>query len=400
MFGRVRYLDEELKTPRLGILVERMAPFADWGDAHSWLGGRPVAAPDFDWPRSPITGKPLHFLAQIDCGRVPPRPREAEGFPSTGCLLFFAETNAWLTHHEPSFAVRYLPPESMGGAVPLTEPADTPPVGLGLRTAKSAEEPGAEFCFRRWPVRFVPFETSNEEGARAEAIEQATGPRLRQSLRMHLWQQREEQRFEHPFAWEQVFRETAILIRKLPEVRRRVRSYVTRDGGEVAGWEHWFSAEEARLQEWLRRAEQEGRLTTVAANDRQAFRSLTQGFPDHLAKEAEHAIHLAIDETVWTLVTSGEAARALIPPALREDVESLEPGNTWGPHCVHQMFGWGRLVQDAAVEHIDDVLLMQFDSDDRMGWCWGDVGALQFWISPRALKRQWWDAVSMSSEGG
>lgn len=70
-----------------------------------------------------------------------------------------------------------------------------------------------------------------------------------------------------------------------------------------------------------------------------------------------------------------------------------------GTNDLHQMFGQGTEIQTAVQEHAFDHLLLQLQSDQAMNWMWGDVGVMQFWISPKALRDQQWDQVEVTMEG-
>ena len=64
---------------------ETIAP-KPWARGTSHLGGRPEVAPGFQWPR--WKGKPLGFLAQIQCAEVAPHDPE-HLWPTQGSLSFF-----------------------------------------------------------------------------------------------------------------------------------------------------------------------------------------------------------------------------------------------------------------------------------------------------------------------
>jgi uncharacterized protein YwqG len=63
----------------------------------------------------------------------------------------------------------------------------------------------------------------------------------------------------------------------------------------------------------------------------------------------------------------------------------------WDSAWFHQMFGIAPRVQEADFE--DEVLLFSARSDDMMSWLWGDVGLINFLISPNALADRQWDKI-------
>jgi len=53
---------------------------------------------------------------------------------------------------------------------------------------------------------------------------------------------------------------------------------------------------------------------------------------------------------------------------------------------MHQMFGYGERVQNAAAEHADDVLLLQIKGDPGLAWNENVGCGLQLWIARDALQ--------------
>ena len=59
-----------------------------------------------------------------------------------------------------------------------------------------------------------------------------------------------------------------------------------------------------------------------------------------------------------------------------------------------------RNLANAAIQFRDSHrLLAQFDSDSGINWMWGDMGALQYWISHADLAARRFDRVIMTGEG-
>ena len=63
----------------------------------------------------------------------------------------------------------------------------------------------------------------------------------------------------------------------------------------------------------------------------------------------------------------------------------------------HRLFGWPDLVADPMRAALPKLragswrLLAQFDSDDELGWSWGNMGRLYFWIPDRDLPKRRFD---------
>ena len=71
---------------RQGARLRPIVPLVAETDYRSWLGGAPRLPDPFNWPQR--DGKPLHFLAQIDCAALPPGIWGGLG-PRAGWLAFF-----------------------------------------------------------------------------------------------------------------------------------------------------------------------------------------------------------------------------------------------------------------------------------------------------------------------
>ncbi|WP_144311880.1 YwqG family protein [Actinopolyspora erythraea] len=64
--------------------------------------------------------------------------------------------------------------------------------------------------------------------------------------------------------------------------------------------------------------------------------------------------------------------------------EEIHGRDNQGDHLIG---GWPSLVQGSVFSPSgEDLLLVQLDTDDRMDWCWGDMGSLYFTIGERALR--------------
>ena len=101
----------------------------------SKFGGLPILSAQTEWPRDP-KGRPLHFLAQIDCAELPWHGR----LPETGILSFFGrddEEQIWEDDvEEPTknCAVLYDDP-AFADRIVRQPPTDLEPIGNGLRGA-------------------------------------------------------------------------------------------------------------------------------------------------------------------------------------------------------------------------------------------------------------------------
>ncbi|MBX7483809.1 DUF1963 domain-containing protein [Qipengyuania qiaonensis] len=123
---------EQNREPAI-IILARIADAQ--GGRRSKFGGLPLLSARTDWPRDP-NGKPLHFLAQIDCEELPWHGR----LPETGMLSFFGrddEEQIWeddVDDPTKNCAVLYDHDTSTKGEA-RQPPSDLPPIGDGFRRA-------------------------------------------------------------------------------------------------------------------------------------------------------------------------------------------------------------------------------------------------------------------------
>jgi len=114
----------------------------DWSGARSWLGGAPRlgATP---WPRDK-SGKPLHFVAQIDLAEVAHATGGAP-LPAEGSLAFFVGI-------EGQRAVIFVP--EWYGKTPVYPPADTPDLTEYGASTDWPHDLNGRPLYPYWPVRF------------------------------------------------------------------------------------------------------------------------------------------------------------------------------------------------------------------------------------------------------
>ncbi len=126
------------------------SPYDPRGASTSWLGGRPSAPAEFQWPRDG-NGAPEHFVAQIDLASLAHNPitgSRPPGLPAAGALLvFFGGLSG---------SVHVVDEEPMSRAVLHHPPGDTPP----LRQSGFSSDAEAFPC---WPVDPVVYLDTNGE---------------------------------------------------------------------------------------------------------------------------------------------------------------------------------------------------------------------------------------------
>ncbi|NMN03479.1 MULTISPECIES: DUF1963 domain-containing protein [unclassified Novosphingobium] len=141
---------------RQAVVFRQAFPPAPAG-ARSFYGGVPFTPAPLDWPRSPRTGLPLHFLLQVDCAAVAPRARLGV-LPGSGALLFFADLAAAPgTGHPAHGRVIWLDEADDATWTEADPPGDLPPA-YGDATAQAwpwaLDAADAPQVLPRWP--FAP----------------------------------------------------------------------------------------------------------------------------------------------------------------------------------------------------------------------------------------------------
>ncbi len=128
------------------ILLNRVWPPGAPVVGNSWLGGLPCLPPDMEWPQNNQTGRPLHFLAQVDCADLPTL-NGTSPLPRDGLLLFFSDldeerlTESHAVVYVPK-AQQTVPPRALPDALPEIDHAEGQPTGRS----------NGQRNFTKWPV--------------------------------------------------------------------------------------------------------------------------------------------------------------------------------------------------------------------------------------------------------
>ena len=140
---------------RDSILLNRLWPPGAAATGNSWLGGLPCLPDSMDWPRSRVTGLPLHFLAHIDCADLPtlggisPLPRD-------GLFLFFSDLGKERINEDGDGRNAVVhPPKDRQTSRTRALPDDLPEINhAGGKPSIYSEEPGKRH-YPKWPVQPV-----------------------------------------------------------------------------------------------------------------------------------------------------------------------------------------------------------------------------------------------------
>jgi hypothetical protein len=363
------------------VVLVRKAREADtvWTDATSWFGGLPKLGA-IEWPRD-SDGYPLPFAGQIGVADIAAvRPNSL--LPSTGSLAFFLGEGA----------VIYVP----AGVTQFTQAPDdlAPSFDEGGFPFPAEESPFNRLLFPFWPVEPValilpanlrdPSDTERHEEI-YEAMDAALPTELARreihfsaaSLPEDAWDG------PMPIWWHGVDHLLGHLRLALAHA----------SGGQQDGLAALIGALEgfaAERDPWEPLSPEENEVFVEAL--------------DNAWQQFDGVLHHPAPRDVKDLATlslramiSGEAeAFAALPVPARD---ALNRDYRMPIGALPQMFGLGADIQNAVLEHIDDVLLLQLPYDDMMEWRFGDNGAFQFWISPADLAERRFDVATLTFDG-
>lgn len=375
------------------ILVTRMKRSDErkWQDAKSWLGGLPAIDSKL-WPRSTKTGIPLHHLAHINLAEVP-RGKNTPSLPDHGSLSFFVDTS--LDSYPLDVAVVYS--EEGSDIDAIDPPSDCPPLGGNAWTsncrgvATAAEAPRS---YRRWPIEFLPAFASGQTYPDLSDIVSSIG---RKPESIHIFN---HTRLAHVssalFPWE-ILRRMVEDFKHTIHVHERSRAH-----------QRWTNmSPEEHEKRWLRKNHDMNLVRHFIAvwseelATRDPFEPIGQTVSDSFEMDlwamsrrgfrcryGYAPTRDAASDVYRDMMVDTRETFERIPVQIRDYLLNERRLSGWDSSWFHQMFGIAPRVQEADFE--DEVLLFSARSDDMMSWLWGDVGLINFLISPDALAaRQW-----------
>ncbi|MBB4638135.1 DUF1963 domain-containing protein [Longimicrobium terrae] len=393
---------------REAVLLHQPWPPQAGPPTNSHFGGLPRLPEGCAWPRT-SSGKPLHFLAEIDCAEIP----FPTILPERGVLFFFGRGDpyAWNTE-PPSDACRVLyAPDASARSAPRQSPADLPPpnrpasepnnvhpawpiVPLRFDTFPEVtafpdpSEPDKR-GWRRFLDRFVRAPASTEISAdmrdayeeqlgarRAAALVTATGAHPPASPMT--WRESIDAGgtiFDFAASGPQSFPERwAYVHHLLLEILDRPLLY----SGEAGP-----GARTTEAERWLGRSREGPLHRPVAEDDRQALRTWLSSFDD--------CPRLVFRGCVGTMRSwAGDPAHAALIP---DHVYAACASSFYGYHehdpRFSQMLGHAPACHQA--RSVDDpaICLLSIDTDLALGWYVADMGGrCTFWITPQDLARR------------
>ncbi|WP_428632063.1 DUF1963 domain-containing protein [Sphingopyxis sp.] len=418
---------------RDAVLLRRPYPPHRGRVTHSKFGGLPNLPAHHPWPVT-SKGVPLHFLAQIDCADI----GFATPLPDRGMLFFFGrddEEQIWNYEGSASDDCRVLYVlDAFAATPPRPAPADLPPIGGGHQpyTAWSDYlrngEPGPNVHVE-WPIDPVPIDSWPD--ADPNSLAEAAGD-WRAKLIGYLrpapektWQDREIQLRDYGAELEALRTET--FARATGQIYEGEPSYKLKgkaasaiffhaETGPQAYPQRWIAVHYAarailhrptillgsdpalqaqlftRADAWLKRSNAAGMDAPVPESDRAEFRAWLEGVRDPaidgpLSMGTERVIFASLVATIRTY--AGDRGRAAhLSDHSYAAMRFYFSGFTSLGTKFSQMLGHAPSAQEPLALDDPTVCLLNFASEDALGWMFGDVGNATFWIAPDDLARR------------
>jgi hypothetical protein len=374
----------------------------------SWLGGTPVLPGAAEWPINLATGKPLHFLCQIDLAEVPPEAGLGL-LPEDGALAFFVDLD-WGVGDV--FRVIH----AQGYAGTAWHALDVPP-GLAMAYGDEAAlvwpwaltpQHGTQIL-PHWPVlpKLIAFPESEAPGwphnaATARAMLDAQGPaEFAPAIDLADFHGADGQGFEplwygYPHDWIAVQIIAAALVREADRAQRTVQAdpYPGLDEEERAAQ---IKAVREEAQAWFDHALANPALAAVDPAVRSAF---WDWLSTHRAL-AERVLPNAVEAAIETTLHASPEEAANLPAevvarvAYRHALARLTPEGVIAPPPA-RLLAPASGAPSLAATHL---LLLELPTNAALGHHFGG-GALQFWITPEDLADRRFERVQMMRVAG
>jgi hypothetical protein len=413
-------------TTRLAVVFQAQYPPTHGELGSTYFGGRPQLPDGLAWPTVTTSGAAyaLNFLGQVDLSDVA-RVLPDAPLPGKGVLYFFLDTSTITDGdlHERTFEkgqpwrVLFAPhtsPPAKSSAAPHNR---IPCFGVTyddapweMKWTKHVQWRGRNYAFEfpRIAMRARPFESSpsgTSPEAKLQRLQRAFGPPVPHLIKPEYTASRGRQlwRPDAGFPATQIYLEIIAggLLKAILGPFREQRL-------QTLGQPYVDALK--RLLAGI------GETSLFAATSTEE-RSRINRILDDLVHADDGALYrlneILREAYVWGTVLSlahSSAAAQTVPQALVKIPQSLfAPLRTAGFYAdkldridttLHQMLGYGTEVQGQAAERQEShILLMQFDTDESMGWMFGDMGNAQFWITPDDLAARRFDRVTVTVEG-
>lgn len=389
---------------RQAIVLRQHFPPHRAAQTRSWLGGTPVLPGAAEWPSNPVTGKPLHFLLQLDLSEVPPQAGLGL-LPPEGALAVFLDLD-W----GPGEAFRVIHAQGYAGT-----PWNALDVPQSLAMAYGDEAALAwpwaltpaqgTQILPRWPVapRLIALSESEAPGwphtvTTAKALLDAQGEGdIAPPLALADFHGADGQGFEpawygYPQDWIAVQIASAALVREADRASRTVLHdpYPGLDEDERAAQ---IKTVREEAQAWFDHALNNPALAPLGPPLRKAFwdwlsthRALAERVvPEAVEAAIETTLHASPQEAAKfpEEITARVAYRHALARSTPEGVIAPPPARLLAPATG---------ANPHATTHL---LLLELPDNPALGHHFGG-GALQWWITPEDLADRRFEAVMMT----
>lgn len=402
------------------IALAREFPPRPYRSASSRAGGLPNLPDGIDWPRAPATGKPLHFLAQIDLAEL---PRVSPLMPEGGCLFFFARIDDEMLFDdaEADNYRRVIFTDEMG-STPREMPADLSEMWWPIFDHRKADVPDLIDC-RIYPcARLVARQVDSYASA------SLLGARDGDLLTLY---ERQAERLRVQSAAEAFGIDTQALLalrpfwgefpfygddpsqriippdfdKPFPQCWRMVAWFAR---GIIVGSTSRNRPERLPIaRDWLSRALSKPPADAVPDGERQQFRKWLEELATDRISDVHHVAERAMRRVYQELASAPELidrfpAEYLETWAIKNQAVACEGlRNKTLRTFHHQMLGHAPASQEPARGIDDDkVLLLQLVSDPGTDFMFCDLGEIEFTISRNDLAARRFDRVAASTAGG
>lgn len=404
---------------RQAVVFRQYFPPSLGAESRSFFGGTPHVPGTLEWPRDPETGKPLHFIWQVDLAAVPDEARLGL-LPESGVLAVFLDLQwgagdafrvVWQQGYEGMPWRELSPPHDLtaayGDEAAYTWPwALTPAHGIAL--------------LPRWPfepVRIaVPelLEDFEEEtgsppswsggGEVAEALLTAQGrdaESFPEPLSPQDFLSADGETLAQPWPgfpqdWLAIQTASAALVRAADRALRMPRASLYPELDD-AGRAAQIATVREEAQAWFDHALGNPALAPIAAPVRKAF---WDWFASHKPL-AQLVAPGAVEAAIETTLHASPAEAANFPPeitarvAYRHALAHMYQGRIHAPTPDRMLAPFSDVQgneQEIARTHL---LLLELSSNEGIGHRFGE-GVYQFWITPEDLADRRFDAVVLT----
>jgi uncharacterized protein YwqG len=404
------------------VLLKQHIPPRFNAASRSWFGGVPLVKPEFVWPSTQYqhtTNKPLTFIMQIDCGRIPESARLGI-MPDHGLLQFFADMD-WGN----GFGHKVLWNDADAGTLKAAnEPKDLQPIFGSetqyFRTWHSHVDDAAvhERILPRWTfepmVIFIPENHYDDASEEDEPIflwededRHAEIAWLKQGDVAAIYAKDthydDQGNIARPFPsfphnWRAIQICTGLMIERGIDSRARVNGKPLSDL-EFKERQEIISSIMHEAHDWFESAKRKDPFSATPQNESDIFWSWLLNFSDIARYFLDQAIPMSIEDTISHSSESASQIpfeafsflrnRHLLIQKTQNGFTRFRPHRMLAPPSAVQ---WKHM--EMAPNHI---LLLELSENDGLGHHLGD-GVLQFWIRPEDLQARNFDRVVLTAE--